>query len=354
MLKKCEAKGIRGDILSWIAAWLNDRRQCVKLGDKRSSWKTVLSGVPQGSVLGPLLFIIFIDDIDECVDGLNCVISKFADDTKCLKDVSTEKGVSELQTIIDNLSYWCTRWAMRFNIEKCNILHYGLKNPNHKYRMNGVPLAAVEQEKDIGVILSNNMKPSIHCAEIAKKANRILGMLARGVTYRKKSVFLNLYVLYVRPLLEGAQVVWAPWLMGDRALLEDVQKRCFRLITDWESNTYEERLKESGMTTICDRRRRADLIQMHKTMHGHDGSDLNHFFELAVRENSLIATRELRGYLNVRHNRARRDSRLNFWSVRVTSPWNSLPCWMKRIYSTEEFVRELDRYIMSEDWQNIP
>ena len=243
---------------------------------------------------------------------------------------------------------------MKFNVQKCNILHYGLRNPNHQYSMNGVPLTAVEQEKDIGVILSNNMKPSVHCAAIAKKANRVLGMLARGVTFRRKKVFLNLYKLYVRPILEGAQVVWAPWLIGDRTLLEDVQKRCFRLITDWEGHSYEERLAESGMTSICDRRRRADLIQMHKTMHGKDGSDHKHFFELAARESTLIATRESQGYLNVRHNRARRDSRLNFWSVRVTTPWNNLPCYLKRIYSTDEFIKELDSFIQSEAWQQIP
>ena len=153
-----------------MTAWLNNRRQCVKLGNIRSSWKAVLSGVPQGSVLGPLLFIIFIDDIDECVEGLDCVISKFADDTKVIKQVDTDQGRQQMQEAINNLSDWCSKWSMKFNESKCHIMHYGRRNAEQQYTMNGIPLSVVTSERDIGVLLENSLKPSLQCSVAAKRA----------------------------------------------------------------------------------------------------------------------------------------------------------------------------------------
>ena len=126
------------------------------------------------------------------------------------------------------------------------------------------------------------------------------------------------------------------------------------MITNWKSTSYEDRLKECKMMTIRDRRRRADLLQMWKTMHGADGSDLTHCFDLAQRHEGTISTRESLGYLNVKHKKPNKEVRSHFWSVRVCSPWNSLPDWMKKIDKYSAFQKALDELIFSDDWKNMP
>ena len=170
--------------------------------------------------------------------------------------MSTEKGVSELQTIIDNLSYWCTRWAMRFNVEKCNILHYGLKNPNNKYKMNGVPLSAVEQEKDIGVIFDRNLNFDVHIDNIINKANRLLGIIFRSFTYMNARIFVTLYKAMVRSILEYANCIWSPLLKRQSVILENVQRRATRMLPELHSMSYDERLRYLKLPSLKYRRLR--------------------------------------------------------------------------------------------------
>ena len=136
LLKKLEAHGISGKVLKWITSWLTGRRQRVVLNGKFSSWADVLSGVPQGSVLGPLLFIIFINDLDMEVVG-EVTISKFADDTKLARTSVDKKGREELQSTLDNMVRWADRWGMQFNVAKCKVMHLGPKNFKHPYFMKG-------------------------------------------------------------------------------------------------------------------------------------------------------------------------------------------------------------------------
>ena len=116
------AHGIRGDLWRWIMNWLSGRQQRVVLNGKASTWKEVLSGVLQGSVLGPLLFLIFINDLDHSA-GTVPLLRKFADDTKLGHKVSGGGGRGELQAALDGLCSWGTRWGMEFNVEKCKVMH---------------------------------------------------------------------------------------------------------------------------------------------------------------------------------------------------------------------------------------
>ena len=127
LLKKCEGLGIKGNILGWIREWLKERRQRVVLNGAFSGWKKVASGVPQGSVLGPTLFLIFIDDIDCATEVVGAFIKKFADDTKCYMIVENEVERQRFQLMLDNLSDWSSTWQMEFNTGKCHIMHVGKK-----------------------------------------------------------------------------------------------------------------------------------------------------------------------------------------------------------------------------------
>ena len=124
LIAKLSAAGVWGNILLWIEAWLSDRMQRTVLNGKCSEWTDVLSGVPQGSVLGPLLFIVFINDIDGVID-MYTMISKFADDTKLFRIVNSDADRAALQADIDKLFKWSCEWNMLFNSSKCSVIHFG-------------------------------------------------------------------------------------------------------------------------------------------------------------------------------------------------------------------------------------
>jgi ribonuclease P/MRP protein subunit RPP40 len=134
----------------------------------------VLSGVPQGSVLGPLLFVIFINDMDGVVTQVDS-LKKFADDTKLGKTVRTEKDREELQVALDQLCTWADKWGMVFNVGKCKVMHMGHQNPAFIYTMKRQVLEETMEEKDIGVMVTSNLKPTAQCARAAKTAQTVLG-----------------------------------------------------------------------------------------------------------------------------------------------------------------------------------
>ena len=201
LVQKLRNKGIGGNILRWIENWLTSRTQAVKVGRETSSDCTVESGVPQGSVLGPPLFVVFIDDIDDYTPLIELLI-KFADDTKGLKEIESMADRNKLQATLDNLTKWAQDWGMSFNIPKCKIMHIGRNNPRYEYTMSGKLLAKVEEEKDIGVTVHSSLKPSRHCQKIAATSNTVLHQLTKNFHYRDRHVFKKLYVQYVRPHVE--------------------------------------------------------------------------------------------------------------------------------------------------------
>ena len=122
---KCQGLGIRGKVLAWVAEWLRDRSQRVVLNGKASAWGTVISGVPQGSVLGPTLFLIFINDLDIAAEITGAMVKKFADDTKCYMVVETEEDRIRFQGMLNSLEDWSRDWQILFNMDKCHVIHSG-------------------------------------------------------------------------------------------------------------------------------------------------------------------------------------------------------------------------------------
>jgi len=207
LLAKMKSNGIKGKTLQWVHSWLTGREQRVVLLGEASAWSWVLSGVPQGSVLGPILFIIFINDLDLAVKTLGGILSKFADDSKAGRVVKLDADRDTLQKDLDSLMEWAETWQMTFNADKCKVLHFGKLNPRFSYTLGGMApggtvLQSVDEEKDLGVIISTDLKPSKQCAKAAKKANSVLGQMSRAVTYRDRITWVGLYKQYVRPHLE--------------------------------------------------------------------------------------------------------------------------------------------------------
>ena len=327
LLDKIKAHNIRGNVHKWITEWLSGRMQRTVLNGSFSDWSEVLSGVLQGSVLGPLAFIIFINDLD-AETALISIMNKFADDTKLGHKVNndTEKGV--LQNALDNLCTWSDRWCMEFNVKKCKVMHLGKKNKDYDYYMKGSVLSSVNQECDIGVLVESSLKPSLQCAEASKKESVVLGQITRAILYRDRFIFLKLYVQFVRCHLEFASPVWSPWHIGDIEILEKVQRRAVNFITGLKGVTYEDKLKELGILSLVDRRSRADLIQVFKILKGIDDVDSSTWFTLVGQEPQRV-TRNTSYHGNLVATRSKSDIRLNFFTNRVVSRWNGLPTDIK-------------------------
>jgi len=340
LLDKIKAHNIRGNVHKWITEWLSGRMQRTVLNGSFSEWCEVLSGVPQGSVLGPLAFIIFINDLD-AETSLISIMNKFADDTKLGHKVNndTEKGV--LQNALDNLCMWSDRWCMEFNVKKCKVMHLGKKNKDYEYYMKGSVLSSVNQERDIGVLVESSLKPSLQCAEASRKASVVLGQITRAFLYRDRFIFLKLYVQFVRCHLEFASPVWSPWHIGDIEILEKVQRRAVNFITGLKGVTYEDKLKELGILSLVDRRSRADLIQVFKILKGIDDVDSSTWFTLVGQEPQRV-TRNTSYHGNLVATRSKSDIRLNFFTNRVVSRWNGLPTDVKDFRTLNIFKSKLD------------
>ena len=155
-------------------------------------------------MLGPLLFLVFINDIDICSEQI-CILQKFANDTKVANRVSTSEKREELQSCLDNLEKWANMWCIKFNTEKCKVLHVECNNPLQSYTMEGIPRADVDIECNIRVIVSNRIKPISQCVEAEWRASAVLTQISKAFLYRDKKVFLQLYKQFVRCHLKFAE-----------------------------------------------------------------------------------------------------------------------------------------------------
>ena len=231
---------------------------------------------------------------------------------------------------------WASRWGMQFNTGKCKVMHVGRHNPAYTYEMGGQKLETTATEKDIGVIVNSDLKPSDQCAKAARTASTVLGQITRSFHYRDRWTFVNLYKLYVRPHLEFATPAWRPWAKGDVDALEKVQIRAVNMISGMGELTYEQRLQELHMDTLEDRRKDSDMFETFKIMKGISKVNRATWFTCAAEESGRL-TRLTADPLNLRVPATRLEIRKNFFSVRVCEQWNTLPSEVKRCENLGQF-----------------
>ena len=176
VLNKLENLGVRGDILNWIRSFLTGRTQCVRVEGFTSKWMEVVSGIPQGSVLGPLLFVVFINDLPN--DMKYSICRMFADDCKLYGLVGNE-NLNKLQIDLCELERWSLKWQLPFNVKKCKVLHFGKNNPEHEYVLYDHILETSDQQKDLGILVDNKLKFHSHAAAASKKVNQVLGVIKK-------------------------------------------------------------------------------------------------------------------------------------------------------------------------------
>jgi hypothetical protein len=334
--KKLEAHGIGGCVLRWIDNWLSDRRQRVSINGVFSLWKEVTSGVPQGSVLGPILFIIYINDLD---NGLMSKVGKFADDTKMFKKVNCSEDAQILRNDLSKLDEWSKDWQMQFNIDKCIVMHMGRGNKENDYMLGNTKLRKSNRERDLGIIVDSSCKFSEQCNEAVKSANRTLGMIKRNITYKSKDVITSLYKALVRPKLEYCVQAWRPFLERDIDNLEKVQRRASKMINECKLLNYNDRLVKTGLVTLEDRRTRGDMIEVFKIINGIDNLDVKNFF-------SFAGSSRTRGHKHkLTKSRSRLDIRKHSFSQRVVNKWNELPEVVVDAKSVNCFKNRYDKFV---------
>ncbi len=241
LLSKLDHCGIRGHLHDWLRDWLTTRQQTVVVDGERSSGVHVESGVPQGTVLGPLMFLLYINDIGERIDG-DTRIRLFADDCVLYRSIHSIADSHQLQQDLNSLINWSHDWQMSFNASKCSVLRVSRKlHPiSAQYSIDGVQLGEVKEHPYLGVQLSCDMSWSCHIESATTKATRVLNMLRRNLGHKApQSARETAYKGLVRPHMEYASSVWDPYLEKDITRLEKVQNRAARYVTrnyDWQAS----------------------------------------------------------------------------------------------------------------------
>ena len=182
------------------------------INGRESNWETVTGGIPQGSVLGPILFVLFINDLPEQLPN-NSNLYLYADGTKIFREIKDDLGREKLQEDIYSMNEWSEKWLLRFHPDKCKTMHIGNNNSepmSYKLKPDISGMDITTSENDVGVIIDNKLSFDMHIAEKASKANSVVGAIRRSFEYLDKDTLKKLYTALVRPHLEYANAVWNP------------------------------------------------------------------------------------------------------------------------------------------------
>ena len=341
LISKLKTYNIKGPILNWINSFLSDRTQFVKINNSSSSNLNVSSGVPQGSVLGPTLFIFFINDLPNVIK--NASVKIFADDTKAYNGINKPEDVTNLQNVIDEMFLWTQQWLLQFNKEKCKILHIGKKNPKNKYfigpEQERIELTETELEKDLGIYVDPNLDFKKHIKTIVKKASYLNYKILKNFTYRDSDILTPLFKTLVRPILEYGNSVWSNGLKKYKTLIENVQRKFTKHMKGLKDVPYEERLNIIKLPSLEYRLLRGDMIQVFKIA--------NNFYDPLTTKSIFKFSNNpsLRGHnFKISKQSTNKTKYANFFTNRVVNVWNKLPSYIVNAKSINEFKNSFDKH----------
>ena len=342
LLNKLRWYKIDNNVISWIGSFLTNRLQRVRLEDSFSSWAKVLSGIPQGTILGPLLFLIYINDImDVCKESELFV---YADDAKLFSHINSAKDVITLQNDLNVMNNWIKEWSLKLNIDKCRIVSYGRSSNiiKYDYFIGNAIIERTESITDLGVVFDQQLKFGLHIREKVNKAYARLGIIKRNFKCMSIEVFCLLYKAMVRSQLEYANSVWNPHNKEDIEIIEKVQMRATKLVESVKHLSYEDRLKKLGIPTLKYRRLRGDLIEVFKIITNKDNNS-----NCILTLHKDLVTRGNRYKLYQKH--VNYDLRKYFFANRIITVWNSLPDNVVSSSSVNLFKNRLDYFLHAQD-----
>lgn len=303
-----------------------------------SNWAPVTSGVPQGSVLGPLLFLLFINDVSFVIK--NCVIKLYADDIKLYPKKGTT--FAQIQSDINSVVDFCASHQLSVNMKKCVVFRIGSNNPRAPYYIEDCELSSVDEVKDLGVIIDNNLSFSAHCASVHSKVRRICGLILHSFVTRDASVLMKAFNSYALPHLMYCSTVWSPRLSKDVTLIESCLKSfSYNFIRPpFAPIGYDERLKKFRLISLSNRRLIRDLVMAHKILYNFSPLAREDYFTC------LPSDKTRSGSTNkLIMPKCKLDCRFNFFSVRVVSIWNQLPVKIANVSDPDLFKKIIYIYI---------
>ena len=321
LLLKLRHYGISNRIVSWLSSFLVGRTQRVVLEGHVSSPVAVDSGVPQGTVLGPLLFLLYINDLP---DGIKSSTRLFADDALVYRTITSPVDTEILQNDLDRLTEWQHEWQMQFNPSKCYVMHItNSKNRRHAdYQLCGQTLAAVNSHPYLGVHLQNDLGWGTHVGHITARANRMLGVVRRNLFNCPESLKQTAYFSLVRPHLEYASVVWDPHLKKHIRGIEQVQRGAARFVKGnykREAGVVTSLIDDLRWQSLESRRKLARLTTMYKIVNNEIDIQAKDYLTPVNR-----ASRSNNSKSFIRHH-SRIDSHKYSFFPRTIVEWNSLP-----------------------------
>ena len=271
VLKKLTKMGIEGRVHSWIEAFLTNRFQQVTVNGVKSDPMPVISGVPQGSVIGPLLFLILISDIDK--DTVEALVKSFADDTRAAKEIWYKEDVAILQHELSKIYDWSTANNASLNDKKFEGMRLGsneeIKSDTHYTTPSGNTIEIKKSIKDLGVWLSDDCTFNDHIQKTTVKAKDMISWILRSFKTRKQELMLTLYKMLVLPILEYCSVLWAPLDVGNTQKLDEIQWTFIRKVNSNAVKDYWKRLKDLKLYSLERRRDRYRIIYVWKVLEGH-------------------------------------------------------------------------------------
>jgi hypothetical protein len=281
LMVKLKWYGVDKSLLRWISEFVGRREMRVVVGGVGLYWGPVSSGIPQGSILGPLLFVLYVNELPSLMKSR---VKLFADDTKLWRSIKSNQDAQLLQDDVSTLIEWSGDWLLKLSIDKCKKLSVGNTPFSEYYIEEGsirTTIQAVREEKDLGIFVSEDLKWSLQCGKVASKAMMALGLIKRTFPCLNKELFLTLYSTYVRPHMEFCVQAWSPYLQKDIATLERIQRRATKLVKCISKLSYQDRLRYLGLYSLERRRKRGDLIETFKILSKIDDTDPDLFFELS-------------------------------------------------------------------------
>ena len=350
LISKLRSYKINECLVNWVEDYLQNRSQFVEINGKESQWLPVTSGIPQGSVLGPLLFLIYINDLPE---NVNSTVYMYADDTKIYREIQSDDDHEVLQRDLETLKTWSDRWLLKFHPSKCYCINIGKKNDDvitFKYSMtedgNKFDMTRVNEMKDIGVIVDSELKFDRHINSKIETANKVLGIIRRSFLYLSADILIPLYKALVRSHFDYAMIIWNPHLVKHIESIEGVQRRATKMIPEIKHLPYSERLQILKLPTMAYRRARGDMIEVFKIVaHIYDSKTTSNV--LNFREKLNIS---LRGHeFTLEHKRLSCPARVHFFTNRIVNNWNSLPDHIVNAGSLNVFKNSLDRLWATQD-----
>ena len=338
LIHKLKNIGIQGDVLLWFKSYLQNRQQRVVINNLQSEWANIKAGVPQGSILGPLLFLIYINDI---VLNIDINIKLFADDTTLY--VTVENKLDQAEDLNRNLRYintWAQTWLVDFNPSKTVqmiITKKANQNDHPPIYMNNIEIQKVQSHKHLGVILNEKTNWNEHIREIKSKAYKRINLMRKLKFKLNRKVLTTIYLTFIRPTLEYADIVWQniPLYLQDE--LEQIQLEAARIITGAIKLTSRELLyKETGLVTLSERRRHHRLILFHKMVNKRAPQYLNSLVPPKVSH-----TYYTRNNLNLQEINCRTSHYQNSFLPKTVHDWNLLSAETKSIESESSFKNKI-------------